>query len=53
MCTVATLERTALAPHEHDDTELLVCKECDCLMNEDDFCTHCKEEEDVTTWFIY
>ncbi len=45
MSSVATLERIALAPPEHDDTELLVCVECDCLMNEDDFCTHCEDEE--------
>lgn len=46
MCTVAEQERRALDPHEHDDTELLVCEECDCLMNEDDFCTHCADKEE-------
>lgn len=43
MPNVADLEHGALCPPEHDDTELLICEECDCYMDEDDFCKHCEE----------
>lgn len=45
MCSVATLERTALAPPEHDDTEYSLCDDCGCPFTDENFCSHCEDEK--------
>jgi hypothetical protein len=43
MPSVASLERYALQPPEHDDTEQDLCDDCGCPIAEDDYCSYCEE----------
>jgi len=51
MCTVADLERTALSPPEHNNTEHPLCDECGCSFTDENFCSYCGDElltEEIT-----